>query len=415
MFLSYVSINTLMGVHMISQSNLPVVEVLRHFKTADIPVTFLVPTKTGMEKSIMDATAEIRTFLQSSGLHDYDSQQQGPDHRVYIPVKILSRDIVHETKCSLYRPNTKKGDPRIWIYDLKDHAQPTDLLALVVANRQLLVINCSKSVLETILDSTNKTYRQLFSASVIKSSPAAEELLQKLKSIHKMGFVTTKRPGDTGVGYTLETLLGISANSSKAPDYKGIEIKSKRQRTERSGRATIFSQVPNWKKSKLKSSKELLYKRGKFSDKKQRIQLFHELSVIKPNSYDLQLGLDSPNDQLQQLYVAKIPPVVDTVWDFDTLKERVKTKHKETFWVTAKTQGKSGDINEKYCYSNIKHTGSVDETAFSILLELGVITLDYTIKEKSPGVAKDQGYLFKISTKNLDLLFNRVDEYDLSM
>ena len=34
-----------------------------------------------------------------------------------------------------------------------------------------------------------------------------------------------------GVGYTLETLLGIAANSSKAPDYKGIEIKSGRQKS----------------------------------------------------------------------------------------------------------------------------------------------------------------------------------------
>jgi hypothetical protein len=27
---------------------------------------------------------------------------------------------------------------------------------------------------------------------------------------------------------TLETMLGIAANNSKAPDYKGIELKAKR-------------------------------------------------------------------------------------------------------------------------------------------------------------------------------------------
>ena len=68
---------------------------------------------------------------------------------------------------------------------------------------------------------------------------------------------------------------------------------------------------------------------------------------------------------------------------------------------------------EKFWYSNLKHTGQVDEIAFPILLESGAITLDYTIKEKSKGVAKDQGYLFKISSNNLNLLFTRLEEYQL--
>ena len=88
-------------------------------------------------------------------------------------------------------------------------------------------------------------------------------------------------------------------------------------------------------------------------------------------------------------------------------------KHKETFWVTAQTQGTNGNADEKFWYSSLKHTGKVDDLAFPILLESGAITLDYTIKEKSRGVAKDQGYLFKISSKNLNLLFTRLEEYQL--
>ena len=113
------------------------------------------------------------------------------------------------------------------------------------------------------------------------------------------------RPGDTGVGYTLETLLGIPANSSKAPDFRGIEIKSARQRSQRSGRTTVFSQVPNWSLSRLKGSKDLLYTRGKYSEKKARLQLFHELSAIKANSYDLRLDVDHTSSQLHQIYVGR--------------------------------------------------------------------------------------------------------------
>jgi len=52
--------------------------------------------------------------------------------------------------------------------------------------------------------------------------------LSKLQIISAKGFVDSLRSGDTGVGMTLETLLGIEANSNRAPDYFGIEIKAKR-------------------------------------------------------------------------------------------------------------------------------------------------------------------------------------------
>jgi len=47
-------------------------------------------------------------------------------------------------------------------------------------------------------------------------------------------------------------------------------------------------------------------------------------------------------------------------------------------------------------------------------MESGAITLDYTIKETSSGGAKDQGYLFKISSNNLNLLFTTMEEYQLN-
>jgi hypothetical protein len=399
---------------MIAKSNIDVLETLRKFKNLDIPVSFLVPTPTAMDKSIIDATKGVRTFLKDSGLHDYGSQLQGPANKIYIETTILSNGKLESTKSSLYKPETKYGDPRIWIYGLKEVADATDLLALIAVDKKLIVINCSKSDLEHVISSKSEFLAEFLSSSVIGLSDVALELLEKLFKIYEKGYVTTLRAGDTGVGFTLETLLGISANSSQAPDYNGIELKAGRTRSHKSGRTTIFSQVPNWKISRLKGSKELLRDRGRYNEDKQRRQLFHEMSVIKVNSYDLQLRIDEGLDQLTQIYTGVIPPVVDVRWDFDKLIKRLVSKHRETFWITAQTQGSSKDVDEKFRYSKIKHTGNVDLSAFAILLELGVITLDYTIKETPTGAAKDQGYLFKIAQKNLDLLFSRVDEYDFS-
>ena len=164
-----------------------------------------------------------------------------------------------ETKTSLYRPSSKTGDPRIWIYKLGEQAKPGDLLAITLGYKSLVVINCSKTNLVDLLDSSNPKFLKLFSSSIITMSMEANELFSMLKSVSTEGYIKTLRPGDTGVGYTLETKLGIQANNNRAPDYKGIEIKSGRQRSQRSGRTTIFSQVPNWAISQLKSSREILF------------------------------------------------------------------------------------------------------------------------------------------------------------
>ena len=86
------------------------------FKLSKICPTFgfIVPTETGLKKSIMDATAMVRFFLKFAGLHDYNSQNQGPTNKVVIESFLVHTNKLEKTKTSLYRPKTKKGDPRIW-------------------------------------------------------------------------------------------------------------------------------------------------------------------------------------------------------------------------------------------------------------------------------------------------------------
>ena len=64
---------------MLSQSNMPVVEALRSFKPAGVSVAFLVPTLTGLDKSIMDATQPLRSYLREKQIHDFSTQRQGTE------------------------------------------------------------------------------------------------------------------------------------------------------------------------------------------------------------------------------------------------------------------------------------------------------------------------------------------------
>ena len=136
----------------------------------------------------MDATFEVREFLRQSGLHDYSSQEQGQENKNIIQTKLLSNDVIYETTTSLYRPETKKGDPRIWIYELKKYASPTDLLALIAKQDELIIINCSKSDLNEILSASNPVFKDLLSGLKVGMSEIAEELFQKMCVISEKGF-----------------------------------------------------------------------------------------------------------------------------------------------------------------------------------------------------------------------------------
>ena len=116
-----------------------------------------------MDKSIMDATGEngiggdefpgVRNFLVTHGIHNFDAQEQGVGSRALVKTKLLANGRVIDTQTSLYRPNTKDGDPRIWIYELGQHADAYDLLAITKGNDGgLAVINCSKSDLVDVLN-----------------------------------------------------------------------------------------------------------------------------------------------------------------------------------------------------------------------------------------------------------------------
>ena len=91
-------------------------------------------------------------------------------------------------------------------------------------NSQTLEIIIRNELNKENIKYSNETVSYLISTSSGDRNYLYSEL-DKIKSINNEGWIKSLRRGDTGVGYTLETKLGIKANSKKKPDYKGIEIK----------------------------------------------------------------------------------------------------------------------------------------------------------------------------------------------
>ena len=399
---------------MLAQSDTPIDAVATALAKHGVEAGYFVPTDTGMYKSIVDAHEGIRRFLKSKSLHNFDQQLQGPAHKKKLAIKLVLADRTIDRELSLYRPQTKNGDPRLWVGRLNEYANPFNLIALIVdSSGTLYVVNCSRDDIWASRERPGTPFHQLLDKA--STSDVAEELLEKLRSISAMGFVDSMRHGSTGVGFTLESLLGITANSNRAPDYKGIEVKS--GRVAASGRARtrsdLFAKVPNWQLSKLKSGKEILNNYGYFSETEQRLQLYCTVKN-NPNPQGLFIRVNNAGNMIENL--ARTPdgeeePVV--VWILDELESDLAAKHRETFWVKAQRQ--SGSDNEQFHYTSVMHTRSPMMNNFGLLVDTSKIELDYTLHLKPNGVARDHGYKFKIWQRNFDLLFPPPINYALSI
>jgi len=109
-----------------------------------VSFTKLIPTETGLAKSIMDATSTVREFLQTNNIHNYTTQEFGPLNKIKINGDFVKKDFSkNETEISLYRSNGR-GDFRIWFAELKDFADANNELALIVVNGKINVMNITK-------------------------------------------------------------------------------------------------------------------------------------------------------------------------------------------------------------------------------------------------------------------------------
>ena len=388
-------------------SDRPINEVIELLSPYDIDYAFIIPTETGLTKSIIDATIPIRLLLKKNNIHDYALQSQGVENKEIVKANLIFYNSIKETTMTLYRPNTKQGDPRLWIKGLPYYCKPNNLLLVAVYNKEVFLVNTSdKQVMESI-NLINSPLGSFLSQFLPTKSRIADELLEKMKEVSSKGFIESKYTGSTSIGIVLAENLGIAKyDMSKKPDYKGIEIKSYR---EFNSRSNLFSQVPNWKKSTCRSGKDIIDKYGYFESYSGRHQLYCTVRANIPNPQGLFFSLDEINDVLESLHdLSKREKVV--LWDMSVLRGRLLEKHPETFWVATDViydQGK-----EYFHYTHVVHTKNPKLVVFDTFLNNGRISMDFAMHKKSTGV-RDHGYLFKIFHQDLEYLIPIIGTYQL--
>lgn len=320
---------------------------------------------------------------------------------------------------SLYRPATKNGDPRIWFDGLKEYVHGNEALCIVALDKALFVMKAADAELWASAGTVGSPLFDLIRRAGGSEAVIAAELLHLIREKASMPLKTVTA-GDTGVGMTLENALGLAPNSSRAPDYKGIELKASRGNKRVVTRTTLFAQVPNWDLSALKSSGEIAKAYGYWRNGMQRLNC--ELAADKINSQGLFLFIDGPDDLLRERNATRgggsDPRVIRhyrevVAWRLAELKNILLAKHRETFWVTATSVG-SG-TSEEFTYTKILHTKAPLVGAFQTLLHVGTVTVDHLIKCPPGRAAKERGPLFKIKKTDFGLLFPKSETYPVKL
>lgn len=372
-------------------------ENLKFLVNHNVKFTQVEITPTGLEKGILDATAPMRAYFIAEGIHNYEEQLQGQEHKVMRDAVILTETGQRLTQASFYRPTTKKGDPRMWIYRLGSHTEENDIHVLFYFERKLYAVNithidiaaCYNSLLFTPL-------KEVLTEIYHRGNSVSEELLGKFRAVSGRWF-ESEMLADTGIGRTIETFLGISMNSDKTPDYKGIELKSHREKRS-SKKNALFTQTPDWNISTLKSGREIVAEYGYLTgDGKRTYQ--NTVQCTQPNSQDLFLNVNQQKALLElQAQKSRVEDVA--AWRLLKLHRRLLTKHHETFWI--EVENAIHDNKEYFCYKQIEHTRNPNIGQFDVLLEQNLITVDLLLCRPS---GNGDTYSFKIKKKGMPLLF----------
>jgi hypothetical protein len=219
---------------------------------------------------------------------------------------------------------------------------------------------------------------------------ALSDLLRLFDDISGRGFVKSLREGDTGIGYTFESLAGIEENNDRRADYKGIEIKCKQLKGSggRGGKINLFQQAPAWENTL--TSLERLRLIGQ-SDAQGRYSCHSQVTTIA-NNLGLWLNLEATPDQVDILK----GDVRFGHWLHSVLAERLQEKHARAVFVKAEVRKTAG--HQSFHYQELVYCERPSIKRFSDLLEDRRVVFEFLMSEKEEGRVRNHGYPWRLTS-----------------
>lgn len=222
-------------------------------------------------------------------------------------------------------------------------------------------------------------------------------MINTLKALKEKGYIKSSRSGNTGIGKTLEDLLGIKENNLPSPN--GIRTELKSARKDASGMLTLFTKSP----LPCKVNSKLLARYGYESKKGNGQKELHTtVNAISFNQLRGRPGfkLDVTNDKI---YLVPYDNGIEAYWDKEMLKRTFERKLPKVLYVKADT--KKEDESEEFWFNEAWELSGFDFDSFVELLRKGIILVDIRIGQYPNGSVHDHGTGFRVRANNLDLCF----------
>lgn len=224
---------------------------------------------------------------------------------------------------------------------------------------------------------------------------SVSEFSSAFEQIKALGWIQSKRRGPTGIGQTLEELLGLPENNIASPDLGEIELKA--HRINSSSMITLFTfNRKAWKMKPL----EAIKKYGT-PDENGRVGLYFTMSRT-PNSTGLFLHIED-----ESISVRHISGQIIAEWLLQTLAERFTQKLPALILVSAFSEMRGNVEWFKFDRAQILTGTSVDIIRSQILA--GNILVDLRLHDKIT-YARNHGTGFRVHEDKLPLLFKTVED-----
>ena len=235
------------------------------------------------------------------------------------------------------------------------------------------------------------------------------DFINSYKEICALGWIKTHRPGPTGIGKTLEDLLGIAENNIDGPDFGDYELKSCRLNS--NSMLTMFTKTPQPRGAAGTLREKFGYSSDSYNN--------NEKVLHATLSADRYVPIANTGHQLIIVCnSSKISIIAEdnkeyAYWTREQLKNAFEKKYKNKF-VYAKALSDDIGASERFKFVDAYEVSGFDYEAFVSLLEQGKIYIDLRIGEYHGGAKDgqthdhgtafrikeiDQPYLFKINRK----------------
>jgi hypothetical protein len=223
------------------------------------------------------------------------------------------------------------------------------------------------------------------------------ELIEKLKAIKEMGYIKTHRTGTTGVGKTLEDLLGIVENNVPGPNAEMIELKSARKNV--SSMLTLFTKSP----LPRKANSVLLQRYGYESARGNKRKELH--TTVNATGYNQLKGAPGFKIEIHEDKIDLVDAQNEILgyWDKETLKTYFERKLPKLLYVKAEAKGRGS--NEEFWFNEGWLLSGFNFNNFLNLLREGTILVDIRIGQYPDGRPHDHGTGFRVFPDKLDLCF----------